>query len=528
MLDSFVTHENSDKCITNYSLNVRVTKKYPYVPPVIDFTDVKGLNNNDLTKLKDQLLTRCKELCEIGSPVVCELVQVTEDFLYSHNTDPKISAYDQMLSREKEQKKLQQEEDQKFQSFVMNVSDENSMSKNRLHSENSLGRIDEHAYIENDRIQRELDRQHAALTRAYDDDNGDEESIQNDDFDYSFDEDDEDEDLDALEFDEPKAQSNSRYDNDFIEVRELGRGGGGMVFEVKNRLDRRKYAVKKIFLQSERGKMKEFGKKENMKLRREVTTISRMTHRNIVRYYQAWVEGREEELSDGEDDDQGISTINEKSVESESDDSSSSSDDENGFFSKKPTSNSNLQAYDDFSWSSEEDSDSSESDGENDTGRESSTPAKGNIGNFDSDDESLLPNTPNLGFENHFYSDLLLTEKPRKNSTVSGSSEEDYSSIMEHLSSDVRKGSKSILYIQMEYCSTTLRQLIDERKIEKLEKNDCWRMIRQTLEALVYIHKKKIIHRDLKPGMFKHQKYFFYFYGTHLTLLFKITNYMIF
>lgn len=38
----------------------------------------------------------------------------------------------------------------------------------------------------------------------------------------------------------------------------------------------------------------------NRKLRREVTTISRMTHKNIVRYYQAWVEGSgaEETIND--------------------------------------------------------------------------------------------------------------------------------------------------------------------------------------------------------------------------------------
>jgi serine/threonine protein kinase len=33
-----------------------------------------------------------------------------------------------------------------------------------------------------------------------------------------------------------------------------------------------------------------------------------------------------------------------------------------------------------------------------------------------------------------------------------------------------------------------------------VETNDGWKMIRQILEALVYIHKRKIIHRDLKPG----------------------------
>jgi hypothetical protein len=35
----------------------------------------------------------------------------------------------------------------------------------------------------------------------------------------------------------------------------------------------------------------------NRKLRREVTTISRMTHKNIVRYYQAWVEGGNRHLA---------------------------------------------------------------------------------------------------------------------------------------------------------------------------------------------------------------------------------------
>lgn len=37
----------------------------------------------------------------------------------------------------------------------------------------------------------------------------------------------------------------------------------------------------------------------------------------------------------------------------------------------------------------------------------------------------------------------------------------------------------------------------------KSETNDGWKMIRQILEALVYIHKRKIIHRDLKPGKFE-------------------------
>ena len=59
-------------------------------------------------------------------------------------------------------------------------------------------------------------------------------------------------------------------------------------------------AIKKILLEPERGKLAKYGANQNKKLRREVTTISRMTHKNIVRYYQAWVEGGP---NDGTNDD---------------------------------------------------------------------------------------------------------------------------------------------------------------------------------------------------------------------------------
>lgn len=53
------------------------------------------------------------------------------------------------------------------------------------------------------------------------------------------------------------------------------------------------YAVKKIRLEREDWNL-------NRKILREVTTISRLYHPNIVRYYQAWVEGDgvEEESED--------------------------------------------------------------------------------------------------------------------------------------------------------------------------------------------------------------------------------------
>lgn len=49
----------------------------------------------------------------------------------------------------------------------------------------------------------------------------------------------------------------------------------------------------------------------------------------------------------------------------------------------------------------------------------------------------------------------------------------------------------------MEYCSTTLRKIIDDSATTPLDVNEIWRLVRQIVEALVYIHSQQIIHRDL-------------------------------
>jgi hypothetical protein len=122
----------------------------------------------------------------------------------------------------------------------------------------------------------------------------------------------------------------SRYQTDFVELGLLGRGGGGEVVKVRNRLDRRIYAIKKIILEPEEGKYAKFGAIQNRKLRREVTTISRITHKNIVRYYQAWVEG-------GESTSQVDAMKREQKREADDDSESSSGDDESkGWWASSP------------------------------------------------------------------------------------------------------------------------------------------------------------------------------------------------
>lgn len=73
------------------------------------------------------------------------------------------------------------------------------------------------------------------------------------------------------------AVANSRYLNDFVELQPLGHGGYGHVVLCKNKLDGRQYAVKKIPLKE---------KSLHDRILREVTTLSRLQHQHVVRYYQ--------------------------------------------------------------------------------------------------------------------------------------------------------------------------------------------------------------------------------------------------
>ncbi|TVU15418.1 hypothetical protein EJB05_38939 [Eragrostis curvula] len=83
--------------------------------------------------------------------------------------------------------------------------------------------------------------------------------------------------------DNSSSRPNSRYLNDFEELRSLGQGGFGRVTLCQNKLDGRQYAVKKI-------RLKDRSPQVNQKILREVATLSRLQHQHVVRYYQAWVE----------------------------------------------------------------------------------------------------------------------------------------------------------------------------------------------------------------------------------------------
>lgn len=81
----------------------------------------------------------------------------------------------------------------------------------------------------------------------------------------------------------------SRFVNEFEELSAIGKGGFGQVMLAENRLDGRKYAIKRVGLN-----LKNQTSKTLQKFLREVKILALLDHPNIVRYYQAWLEKVEE------------------------------------------------------------------------------------------------------------------------------------------------------------------------------------------------------------------------------------------
>ncbi|KAJ5309998.1 uncharacterized protein N7443_002459 [Penicillium atrosanguineum] len=102
-------------------------------------------------------------------------------------------------------------------------------------------------------------------------------------------------------FNQPSAPSlnlMSRYAVEFSELKVLGRGSFGEVYHVTNHIDGQDYAVKKIPLSQRRLDQLQYGGQNQLEtIMKEIRTLARLEHTNIVRYYGAWVEQAHVDLS---------------------------------------------------------------------------------------------------------------------------------------------------------------------------------------------------------------------------------------
>ena len=91
---------------------------------------------------------------------------------------------------------------------------------------------------------------------------------------------------DLAQFNNNDYPSQSRLNTEFEVIGVIGQGGFGEVLKVRNKLDSRFYAIKRIGINP--------NSKQNKQITREIKLLSRLNHENVVRYYSTWMETYEE------------------------------------------------------------------------------------------------------------------------------------------------------------------------------------------------------------------------------------------
>lgn len=89
--------------------------------------------------------------------------------------------------------------------------------------------------------------------------------------------------VDELTMPPAMTAGHSRLQTEFEVQQWLGQGAYGDVLKVKNILDNRQYAIKRIPLTSR-------SRQIYKKMTREVELLSRLNHENVVRYFNSWIE----------------------------------------------------------------------------------------------------------------------------------------------------------------------------------------------------------------------------------------------
>ncbi|XP_060870563.1 eukaryotic translation initiation factor 2-alpha kinase isoform X1 [Metopolophium dirhodum] len=93
----------------------------------------------------------------------------------------------------------------------------------------------------------------------------------------------------------PIVEFKSRYLQDFEPIHCLGKGGFGIVFEARNKIDDCHYAIKRIPLPSK--------EESRNRVLREVKALAKLDHQHIVRYFNTWLEEPPSGWQEKHDDD---------------------------------------------------------------------------------------------------------------------------------------------------------------------------------------------------------------------------------
>ncbi|CRK97783.1 CLUMA_CG011162, isoform A [Clunio marinus] len=324
----------------------------------------------------------------------------------------------------------------------------------------------------------------------------------------------------------------SRFLTDFDLVQCLGKGGFGVVFEAKNKLDDCRYAIKRILLPSKI--------ESKDRVLREVKTLALCEHKNIVRYFHTWVEEPPkgwQELKDKEllsrdflstsitidspsPTEESKAFLSESLLKKNANDFSVQTGDGNLMLM-------NLQKHDEFTDFSKSDFTNFNKNTPNDDDSTSFIQFKAdtNDSNKENEDDS---NSADESFDIEFKEpshesisvnnkkDVITIEVPndesisQTNQMLSKSHRNDLSLNLQSLNAlKIKKLNVNVaalpprkiyLYILMQLCmKTSLKDWLRENDVT-MRNGKTLEIWGQIIEAVHYVHLKGLIHRDLKPS----------------------------
>ncbi|XP_024870480.1 eukaryotic translation initiation factor 2-alpha kinase [Temnothorax curvispinosus] len=295
----------------------------------------------------------------------------------------------------------------------------------------------------------------------------------------------------------------SHYLTDFEPVDCLGKGGYGVVFEARNKIDDCNYAIKRIALSNSQD--------SRDRVLREVKALAKLDHHNIVRYFHAWLEcppsGWQEEH-----DQQWIDKLK-CSTDFLSETTQTETKPNSVYIDVSQTDQSSIEsANEDLEFNNMDANDDSYITFERSNERQDANSFC--INNCSTDNSDLSSSSsitekelPNVNETDHSESivfeetDNNTAAKETAKDTAAATRRKRQKSFFLELNKmpNTQKSAKMFLYIQMQLCQRlSLREWLKQHTSRDFSR--VLNIFQQIVDAVEYVHLQGLIHRDLKPS----------------------------